>query len=224
MRARSGAVGVGAVIPLMGELQAQRKRRPVKPRPPAAHKPWRAMTLTVDPGTHCGAAIFINGCYVDSGQGDGYDVAWIELWIKNARFFAAAARLPLVLVLERPPRGGQAFAGRNPAGPASVIGSRKLWTRTWCHMDTVHRHRCDVYPVSWRAAVLGMCRGPLLERMTLVRASNLAGKVMRYPDEAVATCMGEWASRAGVVGQVLGATAADGVARARRGETGAGRG
>lgn len=170
---------------------------------PPSYRPWSCCVLAVDPGEHCGVSVFCRGAYVDSGMCDGFDVQAIERWVANARYFAQAVRLPLVLVLEKPPKGGAAFAGRSPAGPASVMGCRKLWRRTWQRMDVVTRLRCDVYPVTWRSQVLAITRGPLLERNEALRARLLAGRVLGSHDEAVAVLIGEWGSHAAVVGELL---------------------
>lgn len=187
----------------------KRKRSKRKPKPPARLVAWSCVVLAVDPGEKCGVAIFWRGGYVDSRAIDGYDPKAIAYWITNANWYANAlshlydCKVPVVLVLEKPPRGGQAFEGRSPAGPASVIGCRKLWQHMWRELAKVKRLRCDVYPVSWRAAMLGMVGGPLLKRMEGLRANAIAGKHMHSHDEAVAVLIGAWASRAGEVGLVL---------------------
>jgi hypothetical protein len=175
-----------------------------KPKLPSSQVPLRCLVLAVDPGERCGWAIYHRGAYVDSGHLHGYDPAAIAEVIRNAQFFASTMHRPLVLVLEKPPKGGAAFAGRSPAGPASVIGCRKLWQHVWRERGGKKRFRIDVYPVSWRARVLGMTSGPLLKRMERLRANELAGKDVMSHDEAVAILIGTWGSYAGEVGFTLG--------------------
>ena len=144
------------------------------------------------------------GVYIESRHGHGFDVTFIESCIYAGLLRARNEGLPLVLVMERPPRGGQAFAGRNPAGPAMVLGCRKLWRFTWDAAGAVKRLHCDVYPVTWRSQILGMIRGPHLAAAEFSRAQQLSGKLMVSRDEAAATLIGEWAARAGVVGALIG--------------------
>lgn len=180
------------------------RKRPKRPGPPDAHTPWKCLVLAVDPGEHCGVAIYRRGFYIDSAHGHGFDPAFIDAYIGHAVFYAQAVELPLVLVLERPPKGGQAFKGRSPEGPASVIGCRKLWRSRWAaHDGTVRRLVCDVYPVTWRSRVLGITRGPELGTAELGRARQLVRRELSSRDEAAANLIAEWASRAGRVGQLL---------------------
>jgi hypothetical protein len=157
--------------------------------------------LAIDPGEQCGVAIFQQGEYLDSDVVDGFDVAELQQWVDNAAFFARTLQVPPVLVMEKPPRGGMPYEGRSVYGAASVIACRKLWTHQWlAHPDTVNRHRVDVYPVTWRARVLGLTRGHALARVELLRASHFAGKDIIARDEAAAVNIGAWGSHAGAVG------------------------
>lgn len=166
-------------------------------------RPLQCYTLAVDPGVHCGVAIYGRGKYIDSSHGDGYSVEWIRRWIDAARYFARVEGLPLVLVLEKPPRGGGAFFGRSPEGPASVIGSRRLWLHEWAELGMPAGMHCDVYPVTWRARILGMTSGPVLERAELVRASGIMCRPLQSRDEAAATLIGEWSCRSGAIAALL---------------------
>lgn len=182
-----------------------RKRR----KPVAGVRPWAAVTLAVDPGDHCGCAIYDHGTYYDSGVGDGYDVEFIRKWIERGVFVADKRELPLVLVLEKPPAGGRPYKGtnRSPLGAASVIGCRKLWRRQWGrHADTVARYVVDVFPSSWRSAVLGTLINPQgRERLrAAVEKHNDATRAAKFSqDEAAAICIGVWASNAAEVAAVL---------------------
>lgn len=171
---------------------------------PDSYRPWPCMVLSVDPGEQCGVAVHRAGLYVDSGNGDGYDSDFIGRWIDNAAHFARSIALPLVLVLEKPPAGGRAYAGRNLLGSASVIGCRKQWLRLWTrHVHVRKRHRCDVLPQTWRSRVLGVTQGPQLELHEMMGAARISGRSTRSRDEAAAILIGQWASRAAPVGAVL---------------------
>lgn len=194
----SAATKPGAAIP---PLKSKRKPKPV---PCDSFRPWPCVTLCSDPGERCGVSVFRVGSYVDSGFGDGFDAAFMTRWIGHAAIFARALSLPLVLVLEQPPKGGRPYEGRGPLGVASVIGSRKVWLHTWKHSAiTRTKLRCNVYPVTWRARVLGITPGDGLERAEFLRAMHLARKPLISRDEAAAILIGEWSCRAGVVGALL---------------------
>lgn len=171
---------------------------------PDVYKPHDVMVLSVDPGDKCGAALTLRGQYVDSGHGHGYDPRFISKWICTGRDFARLAGVPLILVLEKPPMGGAAYPGRNLSGAASVIGCRKLWLSLWRQCaDVKTRLHADVYPVRWRARVVGTGSGPDLESRELAGAARVAHRVFVSRDEAAAVCIGQWAARAGALGQLL---------------------
>lgn len=188
-------------------MSSRPKRKPAPAARIAGYKPWAAVTLCVDAGEKCGVAIYDHGIYWDSGYGDGYDASWIQMWICSGAFVAEQRELPLVLVLEKPPAGGRAFPGRSPAGPASVIGSRKLWRKQWNkNADTVNRYVVDVYPPSWRGPVLGTVINPQpRERLrAAVEKHNDARRAEQMePNEAAAICIGVWSSNAPDVAAVL---------------------
>jgi len=174
-----------------------------KAPPPATFKPWPCVTLSVDPGESCGVAIFQRGKYVDSSHGDGYDTRWVEQWISNALFYADALGLPTVLILEEPPRGGAAYAGRNVLGAGSVIGCRKVWLHAWMAAPVVKRRRVSVYPQSWRAPLFGTSRNTAPQEALHAGRAKFGFQSVVQADEAAAICIGSWASVAGQVGAVL---------------------
>jgi hypothetical protein len=183
--------------------------RPKKQRAPAGVKPWAVVTLNVDAGEHCGVSIYDHGVYYDSGHGNGYDAEWISGWIEPAVFVAQSRQLPLVLVLEIPPGGGRPYKGtnRSPAGAASVTGSCKLWRARWAkNVETVTRYTANVYPVTWRSAVLSTIINPQpRERLrAAVEKFNDASRASEMSqDESAAICIGVWSSNAPEVARVL---------------------
>lgn len=182
---------------------------PAAPRVPRgvyadSYQAWQCVTLCVDPGEHCGVAVFRVGKYVDSGHGDGFDLDFIGRWISRTALYARKLELPLVLVREKPPKGGMPYEGRNAFGGASVLACRKLWQRAWKQCPVVRtRLSCDVYPVTWRARILGITSGEQLERAEFRRAAQLAQRPLTSRDEAAACVIGEWSCFAGAVGAVL---------------------
>lgn len=183
---------------------SHRWRRARKPQAPGAFHPWPCVVLAVDPGAHCGVAMYMRGKCVESGFFDGFDVTAIWRWLGAAQCVAQANGLPLLLAMEAPPMGGAPYPGRSPEGVGSMIGCRKVWLYTWQERAAIKRLRCDVYPVTWRARVLGLTRGPLLETTELLHGSRLAGNDVKSRDQAAAVCIGAWASHAPEVGRVLG--------------------
>ena len=179
--------------------------RRAKLKPPASVRPWKAAILAVDPGESCGVSLWSRGVYLNSAVIDGYLSEQIGEWVARGLSAAMAGNLPLLLVMEKPPMGGRSYAGRNLYGASSVNGSRKVWAKVWeASHYTTNKLRVDVVPPTWRAAVLGCHRGPLLERVEVDRAERIAGREMATRDEAAAVGIGCWASRAGVVGAKLG--------------------
>lgn len=183
--------------------------------PPPSYKPWPCVTLDVDPGASCGVSIFQRGVYVDSGHGDGFDVRWMEFWLDNAVFYAGVLELPLVLVLEKPPRGGHgykvrkpdgSYQQRSPLGAASVIGCRKLWLRAWRHAPVLKRGTVHPYPQTWRAPLFGTAiRTQQRERVLACRTKYGRGRELESinADEAVSIGLGTWAACAGQVGAAM---------------------
>lgn len=180
-----------------------------KARVVPGYKPWAAVTLNVDGGEHCGVSVYDSGTYFDSGHGDGYDPAWIDEWIVRGVMHAEAMELPLVLVLEKPPAGGRPYKGtkRAPAGAASVTGSCKLWRRRWRrNPDTVTKRLVEVYPPTWRGAVLGSLIDPQPRerlRAAIEKWGNAAKQDKMEQNESAAICIGIWSSNAGEVAKAL---------------------
>lgn len=182
-------------------------------------KAFDGVIVAIDPGEHCGWAIYRRDACVDSGSCNGFAADVALKVLAAAQFFADVLEQPLVMVMEKPPAGGRAYAGRNAMGAGSVMVSRKLWRNAWrAHCAAMRArgkvmgaplprvgHRADVYPQSWRSAVLGVTYGPHLQDAEWTRAAGVMGKPANRVsrDEVAAVLIGLWAARAPVVHQLL---------------------
>jgi hypothetical protein len=192
-------------------LSGKPQKRARKARLPASLKLWPVGILAVDTARNSGYAIYADGKYIRSGETRIDDHGVLAAIVSQAMGDAADANAysALVLVLERP------YAG-NSWTLQALGAARQAWLSAWKSMGQARRRVITVYPVTWRARVLGVTRGETLPRvekayaLAIKRAAQSArgGMGAELPvdvgdDEAPAIGIGKWASYAGEVGAVL---------------------
>lgn len=189
---------------------ARPRKRARKPRPPASVKPWRGVTiLAVDTAARSGWAHYFEGQLIASGEvniEDADDVLRVCMGAVHANDGTGEPSPPCVLVLERP------FGGSNSGTLMAVGAARHVWLQAWKRASGKASRIVRVYPATWRARLFGTTRGTVpmemhraLGHKARLPAAGRGGPSVRVgPDEAAAICIGEWATRAGEVGAVLG--------------------
>jgi hypothetical protein len=165
--------------------------------------PWRCVTVNVDVGTHSGWAIYALGQYRESGELDVVaDPLGMDAVIQRARDLATYLGVPCVLVREKQylgPIRGKFGRIRGRAGPG-----HPLWKAAWKRCGAVQKHSVSVSANVWRGRLIGSTRlgRDLLRAREQRKAAELAGRPCG-PDESPAVCIGHWAAKAGLVGEVL---------------------
>jgi len=175
-----------------------------RPRQPPSALPWPCVVLGVDTARRSGWAVRCRGVLRYSGEVDTTRAANVREVIELAGQVADAARLPLVLVLERA-YGGKAFV------LVALGQARERWLGPWVELGYRRSHVVSVLPATWRARVLG--RQHAIARREEVRAVEMqaARRMVAVmltdelgADEAAAILISHWATYAGEVGAVLG--------------------
>jgi len=195
-----GDRGVVAATPLSRATATRSKTREAP-----APKPWLCAVLAVDTARQSGWAISRAGSHVDSGEVDTLDEVTVGQIVDNAIGYAAATRVPLVMVLESPFGGSVAVI-------AALGVARERWLRAWRACDQSLGRVVRVAPSTWRGPVLGARSVGLprdeIRRVELATARALVGDPMIGHDEAAAILIARWASHAAAVGVAIGKRAA----------------
>ncbi len=159
--------------------------------------PHRCAILAIDPGKASGWSIWLAGRIVTWGPCDpGSELSIVEA----ARTYERDESLPLVVVAEKWSAGGWRSA-------ASMIGLGAQWGR-WEGALRLAGHPMRrvvrVYPQTWRSAMLRPGkRGVTSEEwkhLAATRAGWVTSEIMADHNVADAVCIGEWATRAAIVG------------------------
>ena len=172
-----------------------------KPRPPDVLTPWPILILAVDPGANAGWAVYTHGQYSDSGEVKAIEldkireIAWVVITLGRE------LGLKTVLVLEHHPWGGH---GRRTA--AGIEARKQTWRDAWRAAGGSPGRVVQMHVQTWRSKLLGR-PGRLLGRVEAraleqATAERIAGRPCG-PDEAPAVCMGEVATKSGLVGAKL---------------------
>lgn len=178
----------------------KRKPRAKKPKPPPTFRPWRCVILALDPAEITGWAVWSMGKIADHGEFKIYTddgVTEVIRVVEIAKYYAAQLEVPWVAVCERP------FGGFHGMGETSAVG---YWKFAMRNAQLPLARIGHVYPSTWRARVLskGMAGKPrdVVRAEELVRARSIAADVHGH-DEAAAIMIGQWATQAGEVGELL---------------------
>jgi hypothetical protein len=175
-----------------------------RPRRPPSVLPWACVVLGVDTARRSGWAIRSRGALLYSGELDTTYAPRVREVIELAGVIANAARLPLVLVLERA-YGGKAFV------LVALGQARERWLGPWVELGYRRTQVVSVLPATWRARVLGrahaIARRDEVRAVEMQAARRMVAAAMRDElgaDEAAAILISQWATYAGEVGAVLG--------------------
>ena len=172
---------------------------------PPAPQPWLAAVLAVDTAATSGWSVRIAGRQYEFGECDSKDACAVLEIVHWALKRAAQAKLPLVLVLERP-------WGGTLSTVAGLGRAHERWERAWRDLAQAESRIVRVHVAEWRAAVLGghwvnaprdQVRAYEQHVATIMVGQEVSG------DEAPALLIGHWAATAARVGRAIGRRAAD---------------
>lgn len=199
-RARSTRADSQLALALEPARPARARRAKRAPVPPPTLLAWRCVTLAVDTARISGWAIRSHTGLLWSGELDTHDAGEIDEIVALALRCAGTA--PLVLVLER------AWGKRT----STLIGlgmARERWRAAWQRAEQSPGRIVSVYPVTWRAKVLGKQwasakRDDVRPRELAAARSEARGQWSQIgPDEAAAILISRWAMHSPAVGMVL---------------------
>lgn len=199
----TGKAGRGGPIPPAARRRLRKRKRPTDDGSLLA---WRCVVLSVDTATRSGWAVRVAGRLTDSGELDTLDVSEIDYVLHTATRAAEHARMPLVLVLERPWGGFQ-----SSTVVAALGAARERWLAAWRRIGGSMGRVVSVHVSTWRARVLGRdgvgkSREIVREVERRIAAAELTGSPhaadLGY-DEAAAILISRWAARAPQVGKAL---------------------
>lgn len=186
----------------------KRRQRSVDTDKRATYAAWAATVLAVDTAHNSGWAIRTRGKLLWSGEVDTTDEHEVNDIVQLA--LQCAQTLPCALVLERP------WGGRNVTTIMGLGAARDRWRAAWARAGQSNNRLVSVYPVTWRARVLGPHSVRLkreavrsLEKLVASLESNLHATAIG-DDEAAAICISKWAAHAHVVAQRLPGSARNG--------------
>lgn len=159
--------------------------------------PHKCHILAVDGALTSGFSNFVHtgGC-ADQYCGQVRE-EHIEQVVEMSCLSARGMGVPIVLVLEMD-------FHRNPEVVATLARVRRAWVAAFKKHAIGSRARIVyVYPQTWRSRMLHTTTGPDLINKTHVVAAEILGRPPIGRDEAVAVCIGKWATTAGEVARVL---------------------
>jgi hypothetical protein len=181
-------------------------RSKFRSRPVPAPKPWEAVIVPVDAARMSGWAIGARGDLLESGEHDTERFPELTLGvIERAVAWGEHYDLPVVMVLEF------MWGGRVNATVGCAIACDR-WRAAWRACGQARGRMGRVQPKQWRGPVLGTQWAhaqrdevrPVEQRV----ACSIARRTNIGQDEAPAICMHYWASRAPMVGLLIGKVAA----------------
>lgn len=195
--------------------------------------PWRCVVLAVDTAKRSGWAMRFAGKLRASGATPADDATELDAILAYALDYATKQGVKCALVLER-------AWGRNTSVLVSLGMARGHWLAAWKRAHQPATRVVSVYPVTWRAKVLGKggtrriaangggeskadrrrpsweairARRAEQERLEVAAASGeLRGACELGPDESAAILISRWGAHAVEVGEVLGLRKAKGKA------------
>jgi hypothetical protein len=190
----------------LSRATARRSRHIEAPAP----KPWLCVVLGIDTARRSGWALSCKGAHVDSGEVDTLDEPIIDLIVANAIDYAAAMKLPVVLVLEAPYGG--------TVNTIAALGvARERWLRAWRNAEQSLARVVKVQPGQWRGPVLGARWTSAPREEVRSHEQMTAAAFVGHPvgeDEAPAIHIARWGSHAARVGHAIGKRASEASLRA----------
>jgi hypothetical protein len=205
----------------MKRAQAEMFAQPAKPAaivrtrspkrgPSPSPRPWRCSLIAVDTAENSGWAFWSSGTLHSSGEIDTSDGSALLKCVRSGAWLAKEfTEGPLVLVLEAP-YGGPKHAGQ-VATLVALGRAQERWLRAWKDAGEARARVVMVQPQTWRCALFGSVRG--MKRAELHKLEDLNAQAIMGvhahvaalgADEAAAICIGQWASYAAAVGEVIG--------------------